>query len=68
MFGDDLTGEQAYMLYLNDGAYGNFSNIIFDHQHPTAQVLHSAAGIQRSTIYSIWGPNLALNFERRSPF
>jgi ornithine decarboxylase len=53
---DELTGEQAYMLYLNDGAYGNFSNIIFDHQHPTAQVLQSAAGIQKSTVYSIWGP------------
>jgi ornithine decarboxylase len=53
---DELTGEQAYMLYLNDGAYGNFSNIIFDHQHPTAKVLHSAAGVQQPTIYSIWGP------------
>jgi ornithine decarboxylase len=53
---DELTGEQAYMLYLNDGAYGNFSNIIFDHQHPTAQVLQSAAGIRKPTIYSIWGP------------
>lgn len=53
---DELTGEQAYMLYLNDGAYGNFSNIIFDHQHPTAQVLQSAAGIERLTSYSIWGP------------
>jgi len=29
----------AYMLYLNDGVYGNFSNIIFDHQHPVAQIL-----------------------------
>ena len=53
---DELTGEQAYMLYLNDGAYGNFSNIIFDHQHPTAQVLQSAVGIERLTSYSIWGP------------
>lgn len=53
---DDLTGEQAYMLYLNDGAYGNFSNIIFDHQHPTARVLQSAAGTPKPTIYSIWGP------------
>lgn len=58
----------AYMIYLNDGVYGNFSNIIFDHQHPVAQILtcfgsgldsssssvanSPAAGIE----YSIWGP------------
>ncbi|KAJ6015555.1 hypothetical protein N7540_010146 [Penicillium herquei] len=55
----------AYMLYLNDGVYGNFSNIIFDHQHPVAQVLLSAANSEQSTpnsatletiSYSIWGP------------
>ncbi|KAJ5201848.1 uncharacterized protein N7498_006511 [Penicillium cinerascens] len=56
----------AYMLYLNDGVYGNFSNIIFDHQHPVAQVLLSAAddsqpGTPNSATlenipYSIWGP------------
>ncbi|KAJ5156722.1 hypothetical protein N7492_009525 [Penicillium capsulatum] len=56
----------AYMLYLNDGVYGNFSNIIFDHQHPVAKVLLSAAddsqpGTPNSATsdvnsYSIWGP------------
>ncbi|KAJ5610503.1 hypothetical protein N7510_007222 [Penicillium lagena] len=57
----------AYMLYLNDGVYGNFSNIIFDHQHPVAQVLTSAAdqpasrgspnpATSESISYSIWGP------------
>ncbi|KAJ5273448.1 hypothetical protein N7478_008573 [Penicillium angulare] len=55
----------AYMLYLNDGVYGNFSNIIFDHQHPTAQILLSAANPEQGTpnsatsdsiSYSIWGP------------
>lgn len=56
----------AYMLYLNDGVYGNFSNIIFDHQHPTAQVLLSAgndatpssspASDTETIAYSIWGP------------
>ncbi|KAJ6104458.1 Ornithine decarboxylase [Penicillium sp. IBT 18751x] len=54
----------AYMLYLNDGVYGNFSNIIFDHQHPVAQVLLSAADSQpgfnsaslEKVSYSIWGP------------
>ncbi|KAJ2971702.1 hypothetical protein NQ176_g7564 [Zarea fungicola] len=65
---EPATGATSYMIYINDGVYGNFSNIIFDHQHPVAKVLRrsgeslydtSAAcpvvdgeGIQ----YSIWGP------------
>ena len=40
---DRSTGETSYMLYLNDGVYGNFSSIIFDHQNPVPQVLSSAA-------------------------
>jgi len=50
--------DKSYMLYLNDGVYGNFSNIIFDHQHPTAQILHSkhAIGMNNLVEYSIWGP------------
>jgi ornithine decarboxylase len=49
----------AYMIYLNDGVYGNFSNIIFDHQHPVAQILTCANGPNAATsgiAYSIWGP------------
>ena len=53
---DPDTGNIAYMLYLNDGVYGNFSNIIFDHQHPVAQVLESADRAGRATKYSLWGP------------
>ncbi|KAH8820049.1 putative ornithine decarboxylase [Xylogone sp. PMI_703] len=63
---DPATGHKSYMLYLNDGLYGNFSSIMFDHQNPIAQVLQSgkryffgtrdaedsADGIE----YSIWGP------------
>ncbi|KAI1814546.1 ornithine decarboxylase [Poronia punctata] len=63
-----VTGETSYMVYVNDGLYGNFSSIMFDHQHPEAKVLRSGkrtyydsylgnavsggAGIE----YSIWGP------------
>lgn len=53
---DDVTGEQSYMLYLNDGVYGNFSNIIFDHQHPTGQILSTNCENATPTEYSIWGP------------
>jgi ornithine decarboxylase len=63
---DPTTREKSYMVYLNDGLYGNFSSIMFDHQNPIAQVLRrghcsyfdtvaaqeSADGIE----YSIWGP------------
>ena len=57
------TDLDSYMIYLNDGVYGNFSNIIFDHQHPVAQVLSSAPKSEQGTPnsvelvnYSIWGP------------
>ncbi|KAK3712590.1 Ornithine decarboxylase [Vermiconidia calcicola] len=36
---DKDLGITSYMLYLNDGVYGNFSSIMFDHQHPVPQVL-----------------------------
>ena len=35
-------GIKSYMLYLNDGVYGNFSSIMFDHQHPVPKVLSTA--------------------------
>jgi len=57
-----------YMLYVNDGLYGNFSSIMFDHQHPVANVLRAGRRIMYDTPaahatandqgirYSIWGP------------
>lgn len=57
-------GPEKVMLYLNDGVYGNFSSIIFDHQQPIPRILKrhrkfpisSSAGIERDVEYSIWGP------------
>ncbi|KAG9239688.1 putative ornithine decarboxylase [Amylocarpus encephaloides] len=59
-------GEDSYMLYMNDGLYGNFSSIMFDHQNPVAQVLRrgdrfyydtiAAQASRDGTEYSIWGP------------
>lgn len=61
----------SYMLYLNDGVYGNFSSIMFDHQHPIPQVLKAGKSIGwtpkdsgshnpnkagNEIEYSIWGP------------
>lgn len=64
---DATLGTTSYMVYLNDGVYGNFSNIIFDHQHPVPKVLRSAnrflydvgrSGYDTPSMieYSIWGP------------
>ncbi|RYP60031.1 hypothetical protein DL771_010642 [Monosporascus sp. 5C6A] len=64
------TGETAYMAYVNDGLYGNFSSIMFDHQHPVAKVLRTGKQCYYNTPcadavpeqanagieYSIWGP------------
>lgn len=56
---DPATRAVSYMLYLNDGVYGNFSSIIFDHQHPLARVLQKRGGENNveSTDYSLWGPS-----------
>lgn len=53
---DTDTGANAYMIYLNDGVYGNFSNIMFDHQRPAAQILDCGDRFSTPTEYSIWGP------------
>ena len=39
---DKDLGVKSYMLYLNDGVYGNFSSIMFDHQHPVPKTLSTA--------------------------
>lgn len=59
--------DKSYMLYINDGVYGNFSSIIFDHQQPVPRVLASDGVMQypaqdvaptegKAIEYSIWGP------------
>ena len=56
---DPATGSTSYMLYLNDGVYGNFSSIIFDHQHPLPRILNKQDGDKNRDVteYSIWGPS-----------
>lgn len=58
----------SYMVYVNDGLYGNFSSIMFDHQNPVAKVLRAGGRTLYGTPaaeatdavdgieYSIWGP------------
>ena len=56
---DPVTRQTSYMLYVNDGVYGNFSNIIFDHQRPFPRILRCCDDTDektaRTTEYSIWG-------------
>ncbi|KAI1468584.1 pyridoxal-dependent decarboxylase [Daldinia caldariorum] len=65
-----ITGKASYMAYINDGLYGNFSSIMFDHQNPIAKVLRAGnrtyyntilaeslpEGVSAGIEYSIWGP------------
>ncbi|KAF1949604.1 hypothetical protein CC80DRAFT_520437 [Byssothecium circinans] len=64
---DATLGTTSYMLYMNDGVYGNFSCIPFDHQKPKPLVLkcgndvlydshRSGYDTPSMTEYSIWGP------------
>jgi ornithine decarboxylase len=64
---EDMSSSAAsYMVYVNDGLYGNFSSIMFDHQHPVAKILRSggrtlyntpaAEANENGVEYSIWGP------------
>ena len=56
-FQDPATLETNYMLYLNDGVYGNFSSLIFDHQTASPRILSKRDRSTRSTEYSLWGPS-----------
>ena len=56
-FRDPATMETNYMLYLNDGVYGNFSSLIFDHQIASPRILSKRDRSSRSTEYSLWGPS-----------
>ncbi|KAG6013693.1 Ornithine decarboxylase [Claviceps lovelessii] len=65
---DPTLDGKGYMVYVNDGVYGNFSSIMFDHQHPVAKILRTDGRILYNTAaarpcsagdgveYSVWGP------------
>ncbi|RCI11404.1 hypothetical protein L249_7684 [Ophiocordyceps polyrhachis-furcata BCC 54312] len=60
--------DKGYMIYVNDGVYGNFSSIMFDHQQPLARILRTGGKTVYDTDesrpslpgtgveYSVWGP------------
>lgn len=54
---DPATRETNYMLYLNDGVYGNFASLIFDHQVASPRILSKQDRSTKPTDYSLWGPS-----------
>ncbi|CAG0919795.1 unnamed protein product [Notodromas monacha] len=56
--GDDNRGEDhpGNMYYVNDGVYGSFNCILFDHQVVTAKLLHDYDEGTKLYQSSVWGP------------
>ncbi|KAF1751460.1 hypothetical protein GCK72_018014 [Caenorhabditis remanei] len=48
-------GDHGYMYYINDGVYGSFNCIMFDHAHPVGAPLFDV-GRNEKYISTIWGP------------
>jgi len=44
-----------YKLTLNDGVYGNFAAIFYDHMDPVPQILSKRNPSNQSTNYMLWG-------------
>lgn len=54
---DDKTGENGYIYYLNDGVYGAFNNVIYEHATPTPELLDERTRVDRDVRNSVmWGP------------
>lgn len=46
--------ETHTMYFINDGVYGSFNCVLYDHQHVVAEPLHESC--ERSLPCSLWGP------------
>jgi len=50
-------GEHGYMYYMNDGVYGSFNCILFDHYQPKGRLLFEKEhSDQKTFLTTIWGP------------
>lgn len=52
---DSETGEVKYMYYINDGVYGSFNCVLYDHYVPEPCFLAANESTEKFTS-SIWGP------------
>lgn len=54
---DEKRGTDGYMYYLNDGVYGAFNNVIYEHATPMPQLLDERTRAERKQYQSVmWGP------------
>eukprot|EP00057_Strongylocentrotus_purpuratus_P027659 XP_011682133.1 PREDICTED: ornithine decarboxylase [Strongylocentrotus purpuratus] len=49
--------EPAFMYYVNDGVYGSFNCLLFDHAEVEAQLLKERDGDVQMYSTSVWGPS-----------
>ncbi|XP_027028413.2 ornithine decarboxylase-like isoform X2 [Tachysurus fulvidraco] len=54
--GDNETDDRTLMYYVNDGIYGSFNCIVFDHAHVTPIVHKKSKPDEHMYPCSIWGP------------
>ncbi|CAF1260468.1 unnamed protein product [Rotaria magnacalcarata] len=52
---DSETGNLKYMYYINDGVYGSFNCVLYDHYVPEPHVL-TKGDLNEKYTTSIWGP------------
>lgn len=51
------TNPTSFLYYITDGVYGSFNAILFDHMHPVAEVVQSAASQEAHVFPStVFGP------------
>jgi len=50
--------EEGFMYYMNDGVYGSFNCIFYDHVHPSGAPLFETLGEEENCLFhtTIWGP------------
>lgn len=54
---DSVTDDVNHvMYYINDGVYGSFNCLLYDHQHVTPQFLKQRSSDEKKFASTIWGP------------
>ena len=53
---EDESNEQTFMYYVNDGVYGSFNCILYDHAHVKALLQKRPKPDEKHYSSSIWGP------------
>ncbi|KAI6646341.1 Ornithine decarboxylase [Oopsacas minuta] len=54
---DDNNNNTNIMYYVNEGVYGAFNCIMFDHQQPQPQLMDSKTAVSPVLRSSLWGPS-----------